>query len=625
MPSQPICPPADLPSRLTTLRDAIVELERGLWEGGLNESLLTPYQAAFRELEQSIADTGEDHRHRFVIVIPVADSPLHLKSCLGSLLELCRAYGYGGQVEGRYRKVSVLLADDSSDPTSIEKNREIAREFDRLGLTTHYFGLDEQLALMDGLLALDLSAIVGVHRRGAFSHKGQAMMRNITYLKLAEMVSGDEPLLFYSIDADQEFKVKVATAEGGQEVCAVNFLYVLDEIFSHTDAQVLTGKVVGDPPVSPAVMVGNFLEDVIGFLREMAASDPRQPYRQPAFSRAGSDDAAYHDMADLFGFKPAVDAFHYRCPLEGKPDNAACFVEFSQRLNRFFHGEHPTRSTWFQYEAALPSVRPARTVYTGNYVFRPEALSWFIPFAPLRLRMSGPTMGRLLQAEIGGRFVCANVPMLHKRTLEATGQSEFRPGLVSSVPPAREKPPSHLINPLPCGTPRGPSRSWDGSANDLSGQARIDLCGEFERQFYGDVMLFSLQRLIALEFPAHALAESVIATTLETVRAEMREKYRMKQQTLLERLGLLQSLLDDPTHWWNRSPELARALANFQAFAANLEHNFGADSPCYARLDVPANQETWRARQLAAIKGLHADRRVWGAALGLPRAALKQE
>jgi len=580
MPSQPTCPPADLEAWIADQRGAIAELESALWDGGLNEALLKPYQAAFRELEQLIAACGEDHRHRFVIAIPVADSPLHLKDCLSSLLELCRNYGYGGQVDGRWRKVSVLLADDSSDAACIEQHREIAREFDQSGLTTHYFGLDEQLALMDRLEQglLNLSAIVGAHRREDFGHKGQAMMRNIAYLKLAEMFPGGEPLLFYSIDADQEFKVKVATAEGGKEVCAVNFLYRLDEIFTGSDARILTGKVVGDPPVSPAVMAGNFMEDVIGFLREMAAGEPVQPYRQPAAGTLGSGDAAYHDMADLFGFQQAGAAYRYHCPVKGVPDNAACFAAFSQRLNRFFHGEHPTRITWFQYEAALASVQPARTIYTGNYVFRPAALGWFIPFAPLRLRMSGPTMGRLLKAEMGSRFVSANLPMLHKRTVESTGESEFRPGIVSE-------------------------------------QARVDLCGEFERQFHGDVMLFSMQRLTALGYPAQPLPEGVVLETLESVRGEMREKYRTKQQTILERLDLLTSLLEAPANWWNQAEELAAALANFRSFVGNIAHNFGTTSPCYARIDAPGNWENWCGRQAAAIQGFHRDRQAWNTAL----------
>ncbi|MDP2787256.1 MAG: hypothetical protein Q8O79_04180 [Pseudomonadota bacterium] len=616
MPSQPTCRRADLVEQIAAQHAAIARFEAALWDGGFNENLLASYQAAWRRLEALIEASGEaggqTGRHYFVIVIPVADSPIHLKDCLASLLQLCRAYGYGGQMggqpDGRWRKVSVLLADDSSETGCIEQNRAIAAEFDAAGLSTEYFGLAAQLALMDKLAALDLTAIVGNHARDAYSHKGQAMMRNIAYLKLAELSAtapADEPLLFYTIDADQEFKVKVdrpvdkpvdkpvATPEGGRmvanEVCAVNFLYHLDAIFTRTDAQVLTGKVVGDPPVSPAVMAGNFLEDVIGFLQEMAAAEPGQAYRQPGVAGGAhgqTQDAAYHDMADLFGFKPAEQVYHYRCPLPGTPDNAVCFADFSTRLNRFFHGEHPTRVTWYGHADVMQSVQPARTVYTGNYVFRPEALGWFIPYAPLRLRMSGPTMGRLLQAEIGPRFVSANLPMLHKRTLEATGQSEFRPGVLDQSA-------SPVICPV------------------------IDLCGEFERQFHGDVMLFSMQRLTALGYPGVELAEPVVVETLDTVRAEIREKYRSKQHAILERLDLLKTLLHDTSHWWNRTPELVSALANFESFAGNIEHNFGEDSPCYARIDDPARRDDWRTRQLAAITGFHANRLVWAEALAL--------
>ena len=591
MPSPATCQRADLPEQIAAQHAVIQRFEAALWDGGFNENLLASYQSAWRRLEALIEKDASDQRHHFVIAIPVADSPIHLKDCLASLLELCRAYGYGGQDDkGRWRKVSVLLADDSSDAGCIEQNRAIAAEFDAAGLSTEYFGLAEQLVLMDKLAALDLAPIVGQHARDAYSHKGQAMMRNIAYLKLAEMqpAMSDQRLLFYTIDADQEFKVKIATPEGGRDVAAVNFLYHLDAIFSRTDAQVLTGKVVGDPPVSPAVMAGNFLEDVIGFLAETAPVEPGQTYRQPGV--AGGGDAAYHDMADLFGFKQAAEAYRYRCPIQGTPDNAACFADFSTRLNRFFHGEHPTRVTWYEYikpaADAMQSVQPARTVYTGNYVFRPEALGWFIPYAPLRLRMSGPTMGRLLQAEMGPRFVSANVPMLHKRTLEATGQSEFRPGVLDqSASPA--------IDPV------------------------IDLCGEFERQFHGDVMLFSMQKLTALGYPGRVLVEAEVDATLTAMQGEMREKYRIKQCEILDLLARLQTRLRDAARWWNQTPDLAHAVSSFKSFAGNIEHNFGAASPCYARIDDPARRDDWRARQLAAITGFHANRQVWADSLAL--------
>jgi len=579
MPSPAICRHADLPEQIAAQQAVIARFETALWDGGFNENLLASYQSAWRRLEELLEKKGAP-RHHFVIIIPVADSPIHLRDCLASLLELSRAYGYGGQDEyRRWRKVSVLLADDSSDANAIAQQRRIAAEFDAAGLSTEYFGLTEQLALMDRLADVDLAGIVGEHARDSFGHKGQAMMRNIAYLRCAEIREPDQ--LFYTIDADQEFKVKVSTPEGGREVCAINFLYHLDAIFQRGEVDVLTGKVVGDPPVSPAVMAGNFLEDVIGFVAEMTTVQPEQPYLQPG--QAGGGDATYHDMADLFGFKPAEAPYRYRCPLAGPnpPDNAACFADFARRLNRFFHGEHPTRVTWFEYSDAADKVQPARTVYTGNYVFRPQALNWFIPYAPLRLRMSGPTMGRLLQAELGPRFVSANLPMLHKRTLETTGQSEFRPGVE------------------------------DDSASPV-----IDLCGEFERQFHGDVMLFSMQQLTAQCYPGTVPGAAAIAETLRAMQIEMREKYRNKQAEILDRLARLTRLLNDPAHWWDGRADLASARAGFTTFAANIEHNFGAASPCQGRIDDAARREDWRTRQTAALVGLAANRQAWSVALG---------
>lgn len=583
MSSPATCRLADLDAQILAQRQAIDRFEAALWEGGFNDRLLASYQAAWRRLEALIAARGEpDRRHGFVLVIPVADSPRHLHACLGSLLDLCRAYGYGGQDgDGRWRKVSVLLADDSADPAVLAENRAIAGEFAGQGLRIHYFGPAEQMSLLDRLADLDLAPIVGDHVRPAFAHKGQAMMRNIAYLKLAEMQAEEAealggPLLFHTLDADQRFEVKVATAAGDIHAPALSFFHQLDEIFSDVRVRVLTGKVVGDPPVSPAVMALNFLEDVLGFLAEMAHTRPDRPYPRHIASTRGSGEAAYHDMADLFGFKAGSDSYRFRCGLPGTPDNAACFADFARRLNSFFHGEHPTRVTYYRHDGS--GIVPARTVYTGNYVFRPESLEAFIPYAPLRLRMSGPSMGRLLKVELGEGFVSANLPMLHRRTLEATGQSEFRPGVVDR-------------------------------------NASVDLSDEFERQFHGDVLLFAMERLTALGYPGAPITEATVTAVLDQVRADMRRRYRDKQAAMLERLARLEALLDDPDHWWNLGPEHVEAVAHFHAFAANIRRNFGTHAPAQAGLDTPAAWQAWRTRQVAAILGLPEHRRTWVAAL----------
>jgi hypothetical protein len=287
-------------------------------------------------------------------------------------------------------------------------------------------------------------------------------------------------------------------------------------------------------------------------------------------------------MADLFGFTQAVDAFRYRCPLAGAHSEADCCAHFAARLNSFFYGEHPTRVSYYQ-PADLPgSVQPARTVYQGNYVFRPQALKYFAPFATLRLRMSGPTLGRIIQSEIGTRFVSANLPMLHKRTLESGGQSEFRPGIATAAPD---------IAPV------------------------IDISGEFERQFYGDVMLFSIERLAREQPIRHPTSADLVANTLDAVHAELLEKYNSRQRAIVDRLQVLDDLLHDPACWWNRTPQHAAAVADFAAFAANLARNFGPDSAGHLRINADAGWARWRAELLAAIIRYPSDRAAWEAQL----------
>jgi hypothetical protein len=97
-------------------RDALEWLERKLWSGGVQPELLALYQALFREFEQQRDADSDDRRHHFVVVIPVADRPEHLRSCLASLLELCQLYRYGSYRDGRFTHVSVLVRTDSEPP-----------------------------------------------------------------------------------------------------------------------------------------------------------------------------------------------------------------------------------------------------------------------------------------------------------------------------------------------------------------------------------------------------------------------------------------------------------------------------------------------------------------------------
>lgn len=492
-------------------------------------------------------------RHTFLVVVPVADRPRHIQGCLESLAELLRRFPYAGRIR-------VLLADDSHEAASIVANRAIAQRFSSTALEVIHFPPDEQYVLVQALTDA-LPRVLGDAPKERYGHKGQGVMRNIAYLKAAEMLRGESDTLIWSIDSDQEFRVDVPENDG----YVLDYFNALDAIFTHCDVEVLTGKVVGDPPVSPAVMTRNFLDDVLAFLTDAAQRDPSAPCSHHAAAPPAVD-AAYHDMAELFGFKPA-DHYAYPCPLAGAHREADCFADFDRRVGSFFYGEHPTRSTAFKPAEPFSSLQPARTVYAGNYVFRPTALRYFIPFAPLRLRMSGPTLGRILKAELGARFVSANLPMLHRRTVESGGQAEFRPGIETQA-------------------------------------TTVDISGEFERQFYGDLMLFFVERWLAAGGGCR-IASADFAHLIDALHGEMLARYNERQQAVLERLSHLDALLGDPTYWWQPHAE------GFRRFAANVRRNFGAESSGHVRINDEERWQGWRARLLDALAHYAEDRAAW--------------
>jgi len=87
MPSPAICRLASVDDQITAQHAVIDRFEQALWENGFNAALLPTYQSAWRRLETLIAARGHDTRHHFVLLIPVADSPAHLRRCLVSVLE----------------------------------------------------------------------------------------------------------------------------------------------------------------------------------------------------------------------------------------------------------------------------------------------------------------------------------------------------------------------------------------------------------------------------------------------------------------------------------------------------------------------------------------------------------
>lgn len=562
---------------LVAIYDKLIPLvEELIWQDGFSKDKLLFFQELCREFER-YSLSKDNQRHHICIVIPVADRPQHLEMCLQSILSLCEIYAYGGKNE-YYSKISVLIAEDSESAENISKNRDIVRSFNAKGLKAGYFSLEEQQEIVSELNAeqnQQLYNIIGIKNRKDFSHKGASITRNISYLKLRQIAqaANDKKFLFYFIDSDQEFKINVLTDGVETPVFALNYFYYLDRLFSENKITVLTGKVVGDPPVSPSVMTANFLDDINHFFSEMLAC---QPLSECEFHRHGStatvDNGAYHDMADLFGFNKNVSCYDYHCPIGSEHRNIECFVDFCCKLNAFFDGVHLTRKILYQHQNVLQSLQPARTIYTGNYIFTADALDYFIPFAPLKLRMAGPTMGRFIKKDIPSHFVSANLPMLHGRIVEAEGKSEYRPGI------------AHLPD-------------------------NISLSGEFERQFYGDLMLFSVENILnnGEDFTCEEISKTVIRTELF-----LRKKYLGKLQLVNKNLKKLKSFVSSREAWWNKNASASTGVAELERFIKNIENNFGKNSDAMTLIsDNTARSEQQVTLIINALVNISQDKTVW--------------
>ncbi len=578
--------PSTKPNTLDTFIDLYEQcyplLEKAMWSAGSDfYPLLACYQALFREQEVLIRQRPTDDRHHFILSIPVADRPPHLRACLESIYQVCTLFNYGGNASGVWDKIRIIVAEDSRDENNIRRHIELVEEYRRKGLRVFHFGLDEQYQLLQSLPPQTrerLGHLLTTQPREKFYLKGQAANRNLSYLKFLQLTENKDRTLYYLVDSDQHFCVNQQTESGEEVVYALNYFHTIDKIFRTTDTLMLTGKMVGDPPVSPSVMTANFLDDVTAFFTRLAtlAGDQACQFHGSQGSLAG--EAAYHDMAGLFGFENKPTTFAYPCRLEGDHDQAACLMDFARRLNAFFFGEHLTRKTWFSYGNGFDQITPARTVYPGNYIVNYAGLKYIIPFGHLRLRMSGPTAGRLISAEINDRFAAFNMPNLHRRITEAGLADDFRPGV---------------------------------ELYGDSDRQNIDLSNEFERQFFGDLMLFSTEELVKQADVNQPFAQVVIEAVIARKESELLTLYQQKHEAIVDKNRQLHDLAFNAEHWWLHSPELAVALRQVQAFIDNIDRNFGEHALAWRQIQS-AEHRAQRKRQIVeALMNYRAERDAW--------------
>jgi hypothetical protein len=217
-------------------------------------------------------------------------------------------------------------------------------------------------------------------------------------------------------------------------------------------------------------------------------------------------------------------------------------------------------------------------VYPGNYIVNHAGLKYVIPFGHLRLRMSGPTAGRLIAAEIGHRFASFNMPNLHRRTTEAGPGDDFRPGVEAD-------------------------------------EARVDVSNEFERQFFGDLMLFSTEALVKQADVTRPFAQDAIEAVVAQKEAELLALYQQKHDAIAERNRQLNDLVFNAGHWWlhagEHAPGLAHALRQVRAFIDNIDRNFGEQALAWRQIQSAEHRAERKRQIVEALMNYRAERDAW--------------
>ena len=561
--------------------DALRFLERQAAEKGFDTDILDLQRDLYQEFEQRLSSGGNDPRHHFLIVIPVADRPLMLKNCLVSLVEQCHTFKYGGfspdERDPCYKKVSVFVFDDSKDDANKGNIKEICAATTAAGVRTFYAGIEEQTEVLRNIppeLSRKLARLIGDFDGTVRPHKGASLTRNIAYLHIhSRLREFGSPTLIWFVDSDEEFKIKVNRGGEIMDVRFINYFYWLDRIFAESDVEVLSGKVVGDPPVTPAVMINTFLEDILAFFDRVSGARPDDACVFHSDRSSDPFSAEYHDMTALFGYQKQLSPKKYQCSLTGRHEIRDCFDDFSGRAYGFFSGLHPTRTQFYRHDRDFLKTGPARTVYTGNYVIRRSGLRYFLPFAALGLRMAGPTLGRILRKGLRQGFLSANLPLLHKRTLPERYIDEFRSGIRK-----------------------------EGES--------VDLSGEFVRQFWGDVMLFSVEEMTDRGYPEHS-DEAEIAGTVKNTEERIWELYVHHQTEVGAKVTEIKKHLEDPGRWWNLRPEAKEAVRRFLGFCAVVEKNFGPHSAAWEEISDQIEEGLMKKEIIRAIGSFKEEERLW--------------
>ena len=176
--------------------------------------------------------SGVADSFRFIISIPVADRPHHLRNCLESIAKQRARYHYGGGI-------TIVVAEDSREPQHVASHRRLVGEYCERGLEVVHFDLAEQYQVLQGIpepQRRHLGRLLTTQPADRFWRKGQAANRNLSYLKMLRLTQDRARTLYYLVDSDQLFLLEL------------DYFRHINDIFQTRDIDMLTGKLVGYLP-----------------------------------------------------------------------------------------------------------------------------------------------------------------------------------------------------------------------------------------------------------------------------------------------------------------------------------------------------------------------------------------
>jgi len=146
-------------------------------------------------------------------------------------------------------------------------------------------------------------------------------------------------------------------------------------------------------------------------------------------------------------------------------------------------------------------------------------------------------------------------------------------------------------------------------------EARVDVSNEFERQFFGDLMLFSTEALVKQADVTRPFAQDAIEAVVAQKEVELLALYQQKHDAIVEKNRQLSDLVFDAGHWWlhsgEHSPAIAHALRQVRAFIDNIDRNFGEHALAWRQIQSAEHRAQRKLQIVEALMNYRAERDAW--------------